>query len=428
MAEIVGLIGLITLLVLTFMRIWVGAALALVGFLGYAYLDGWNNAFQMVGMEPYTAIANNTISAIPLFILMATIVSNTGIGSHVFNTACKWIGHVRGGLAMASVVGCGAFAAVCGSSMVCAVTMGKVAYPEMKRYNYDDRLSVGCIASGGTMGILIPPSMGFIIYGLLTEESIAKLFIAGIIPGITMIIFYMITIAIVCRLRPHWGPPATRSNFKEKVLSLRYTWPVIVLFVLVLGGIYLGIFTPTEAAAIGAFGAIILGFIARKLNLTNLGKSMIESAKNTSMVVLMMAGAFIFMRFITISNMPFLLSKIIADLNISGLTLIGGIVVFYLFIGCFLEITPAMILTLPIIFPTIVASGFDPIWFGVIMVRLLEVGMVTPPIGLNCFTLAAVLDVPLGSIFRGIVPFVISDIIHISFLIAFPQLSLLLLK
>jgi tripartite ATP-independent transporter DctM subunit len=359
---------------------------------------------------------------------MAVIVSNTGIGANIFNTASKWVGQVRGGLAMASIIGCGAFAAMCGSSMVCAVTMGKIAYPEMKRYNYDDRLSAGCIAAGGTMGILIPPSVGFIIYGLLTEQSISHLFIAGIIPGILMVIFYMITIAIICQVRPQWGPPATRSTFMEKIISLKDTWPVVVLFILVIGGIYMGIFTPTEAAAIGAFGAIIISFIARKLNLATLGNSMIETARTTAMVVLMIIGAFIFMRFITISNLPTLLSNIITALNISGFTLIAGIVVFYIFLGCFLEVIPAMILTLPIIFPTVVTSGFDPVWFGVVIVRLLEVGMVTPPIGLNCFTIAAVLNVPLLSIFRGIFPFVLADIVHIGLLIAFPQLTLLLLK
>lgn len=428
-AEVVGLIGIVVLFVLIFMRIWVGAAMALVGFLGYAYLDGWSKAFTMVGMEPYSQIAVYDLTTIPLFVLMGVIISNTGIGADLYNAASKGLGQVRGGLAMASVFASGVFAAVTGSSIACAVTIGKVAFPEMKKHNYNSSLAAGCIAAGGTIGILIPPSMGFILYGLLTEQSIGKLFMAGIIPGILQVIFYMFTIFIVIRLRPQWVPSKLpKVSFKEKVSSLKYTWPVVFLLLLVLGGIYTGKFTATEAGAIGSFGAIIVSLVARKLTKENLRSSMNETAQNTAMIVFMIVGAFIFMRFMAISKMPFMLSDYIASLDVSKYVILAGIVVFYIILGSLFDVFAAIILTLPIIYPTILACGFDPIWFGVIMVRLMEIGLITPPFGINCFVLSSAIDVPLGTTFRGIVPFLLTDVVHLALLIAIPELSLMLIK
>jgi C4-dicarboxylate transporter DctM subunit len=424
--ELLGFIGIIVLIVLIFMRIWIGAAMALVGFLGYGYLSGWENAFVMSGTEPYSNIAFYPITVIPLFILMGAVVSNTGVAGDLYNTAYKWLGRLRGGLAMSTVVACAGFAAICGSSAATAATMGKVALPEMKKYNYDEKLASGSVAAGGTMGILIPPSMGFILYGILCEVSIGKLFMAGIIPGILEAAFYMATIFLLCRLNPRMGPPGPGTSIKEKVFSLKNTWAMIALFLLVMGGIYMGVFTPTEAGAIGAFGAIVISFIGRKLTWSTLRASIVETAQTTAMIVFMIVGAFILMRFLAISNLPRILGELVAGLPVSRMWILIAIIFMYIILGCFLDVYAAIILTLPIIFPAILALGFDVIWFGVILVRIMEIGLITPPFGLNIFILASVTDVPIGTMYRGIVPFVIADFAHVALLVAVPSLSLFL--
>jgi C4-dicarboxylate transporter DctM subunit len=424
--ELLGAIGIVVLIVLIFMRIWIGAAMALVGFLGYAYLAGWENAFVMTGTEPYSNIAFYPITVIPLFILMGAVVSNTGVAGDLYNTAYKWLGRLRGGLAMSTVWACAGFAAICGSSSATAATMGKVALPEMKKYNYDEKLASGAVAAGGTMGILIPPSMGFILYGILCEISIGKLFMAGIIPGILEAVFYMVTIFILCRLNPRMGPPGPDTSVKEKIFSLKNTWAMLALFCLVMGGIYMGIFTPTEAGSIGAFGAIIISFVGRKLTWANLRGSIVETAQTTAMIVFMIVGAFIIMRFLAISKLPFALGELVAGLPVSRIWILIAIIFMYVVLGCFLDVYAAIILTLPIIFPAIIALDFDVIWFGVILVRIMEIGLITPPFGLNIFILASVTDVTIGTMYRGIVPFVIADFAHVALLVAVPSLSLFL--
>ena len=424
--ELIGLIGLIVLLVLIFMRIWIGAAMALVGFLGYGYLAGWANAFVVAGTEPYSNIAFYPITVIPLFILMGAVVANTGVAANLYNTAYKWLGKLPGGLAMSTVVACAAFAAICGSSAATAATMGKVSLPEMKKYNYDAKLASGAIAAGGTMGILIPPSMGFILYGILCEVSIGKLFMAGIIPGVLEAVFYMATILLLCRFNPRMGPPGPGTSAIEKIISLKNTWAMLALFCLVMGGIYMGIFTPTEAGAIGAFGAIVISFVARKLTWTALRGSVIETAQTTAMIVSMIVGAFILMRFLAISQLPFALGELVAGLPVSRIWILIAIIFMYIVLGCFLDIFAAIILTVPIIFPAIVALEFNVIWFGVILVRIMEIGLITPPFGMNIFILASVTDVPIGTMFRGIIPFVIADFAHVALLVAVPSLSLFL--
>ena len=422
--EIVGVIGVVIMLVLIFMRVWVGLAMIIVGFLGFAYLEGWGQALIISGTEPYSQIAFYVISCIPLFILMGIVVSETGIAGDLFGTANKWIGNVPGGLAIATTVATGGFAAVCGSSDATAAAMGKVAFPEMKKLGYDSKLAAGCIAAGGSIGILIPPSLGFILYGLLCEQSIGKLFMAGFIPGVLEVAFYSITILIICRMNPKLGPPGPRTNIRQKVSSLKNTWGMISLFLLVIGGIYLGIFTPTEAGAVGAFGAIAISLAGRRLTRANFSKSMVETAKITAMIVLLITGAFIFLRFLAVSQLPAALSDFVSGLEVSKYILIAGIVVFYLILGCFWDIFACMLLTLPFIFPVVEAIGMDPIWFGVIMVRCMEVGLITPPFGLNIFILSGVINVPVGTLYRGVLPFVLADFCHIALLVAVPALSL----
>lgn len=424
--ESIGFIGIIVLIVLIFMRIWIGATMAFIGFLGYGYLTGWKYAIVMAGTEPYSNIAFYPITVIPLFILMGAVVSNTGVAGDLYNTAYKWLGKLRGGLAMSTVWACAGFAAICGSSAATAATMGKVALPEMKKYNYDEKLATGCIAAGGTMGILIPPSMGFILYGILCEVSIGKLFMAGIIPGILEAVFYMITIFFLCRFNPQMGPPGPGTSAMEKIISLKNTWAMLCLFLLVMGGIYMGIFTPTEAGSIGAFGAIIISFVGRKLTWSNLRGSIVETAQTTAMIVFMIVGAFMFMRFLAISKLPFALGELVAGLPVSRMWILIAIIFMYIILGCFLDIYACIILTVPIIFPAILAMNFDVIWFGVILVRIMEIGLITPPFGLNIFILASVTDVPIGTMYRGIVPFVIADFAHVALLVAVPSLSLFL--
>ncbi|MDY6825634.1 MAG: TRAP transporter large permease subunit [Bacillota bacterium] len=426
--EMIGTIGVIVLIILLFMKFWIGIILAVIGMVGYALLTNWDKAFLMIGTEPFSHAATYTISAMPLFILMGNIVAVTGIAEDMYRVARNWIGQIKGGLAMATVVACGGFAAVSGCSMAGTATMGKIAYPEMLKYKYSERLASAVISAGGTIGILIPPSIGFIIYGLFTETSIGQLFMAGLIPGLTEIIFYGITIYIICRFNPSYGPPGPKVPLREKVSSLRNVWTIVVLFLLVIGGIYGGFFTPTEAGAIGAFGAIIIGLATKRVDLKGLIFSFRDTAQTTAMIMIMIAGSMIFNRFITVSKLPVAMGEYVAGLEISTILIIAGIVLLYLVIGCFVEITAAIVLTLPVIFPIVMSLGFNPFWFGVIMVRLMEVGAITPPLGLNLFILSKTVNIPVSTIYKSIFPFVIADFLNIAMLIAFPQISLYLVE
>jgi len=425
-SEFVGLIGIIFLIILLFCRMWIGFAMALVGFLGLFYLNGFDKAGIVLGTIPFSRISFYPMSALPLFVLMGIVVGDAGLSSDLYDTAYKWFGRMRGGLAVATVFASGAFAAITGSSAASVVTMGKVALPEMQRYKYSPKLATGVIAAGGTIGILIPPSLGFILYAILTEESIGRLFMAGIIPGILEVIFYAITIYLLCLFNPSMGPKGEHFKFKEKIVSLKLTWPVLALFVLVIGGIYGGIFTPTEAGAIGAFGAMIVAVAMRRLNGRGLVSSLTQALQTSAMIIILVVGAFIFANFMAVSKLPFLFGELITTLTVSKYIILAGIIVIYIILGMFLDIFSSILLTIPIIFPSVLAMGFDPIWFGVIMVRVMEIGLITPPIGMNVFILAGVTDIPLGTIFRGIIPFVIADIAHVALLVAIPSLSLFL--
>jgi C4-dicarboxylate transporter DctM subunit len=336
--EIVGLIGIVVMIILLFSRMWVALAMAFVGLIGYIYLADAESAFVTLGSLPYVRVAFYPISAVPLFILMGTIVSNTGVAGDLYYTAYKWVGQLRGGIAMASVFACAGFAAVSGSSAAGAATMGKVALPEMQKYNYDTKLATGCIAAGGTMGILIPPSLGFILYGILTEQSVGKLFMAGIFPGLLEVIFYVITIYMLCKLNPGLGPPGPKVGFKEKIVSLKNTWHMIILFLLVIGGIYVGIFTPTEAGAVGAFGALIIAMASRRLTVRNFLDAIMDTGLTTAMVLFMMIGAYIFIRFLAVSQLPFALGEFVAGIAMPKYTVIAAIILFYIIVGMFLDI------------------------------------------------------------------------------------------
>ncbi len=422
-----GLIDVGILILLLFSGLHVGLAIGLTGFLGMACLSGSDAALTLLATVPYSTISSYNLSIIPLFILMGTFAFYSGLSKDLYWTMYRWLGRLRGGLAMATVGACAAFAAVSGSSPATAATMSTVALPEMKSYGYDDKLATGCVAAGGTIGILIPPSVILVIYAILTEQSVGKLFFAGFIPGVLEAVFYMITIYILCKRNPLLGPIGTRSTFTEKLSSLKSTWGVLVLFGLVMGGIYFGIFSPTEAAGIGAIGAFLFALGRRKLTWQNFTASVMDAGKMTAMIFLIIIGAMIFGYFLAATRLPFELADRVVALEVNRYIVFGIILFMYLFLGAIMSSVAMILITVPIFFPVIVALGFDPIWFGIIIVRMCEVGGITPPVGVNAYIVAGVAkDVPLQTVFRGIVPFLIADMCHIALLIAVPQLALFL--
>ena len=424
--ETTGLVGLILLIVLLFARMWIGAAMALVGFLGYTYIMGLKPAFAVVAQIPFSTIAWYPMSTVPLFIFMGVIIFNSGVGTALYDTAYKWVGQLRGGLAMSTVLACALFAAITGVSAPAVVTMGKVAVPEMRKRNYDDKLATGSIVCAGTLAFLIPPSMAFIIYGILTETSIGLLFIAGLIPGIMLSLLFVITITLITAIRPGAGPAGPKSSIREKITSLKGTWHTLLLFLIVLGGIYGGVFTPTEAGAIGAFGAIVITAFSRRLTIKSFLESLLEAGQTTAFVFLLIIGAYILMKFLAVSRLPFMLSETVAALPFPRMAIFAGIMLLYVILGMFLDIFSAVIITIPVIFPLILALGFDPIWFGVVLVIVIEMGLVTPPVGLDVFILSGAIDVPLFTIFRGVLPFLVAMVIGIIILAIFPQIALFL--
>jgi C4-dicarboxylate transporter DctM subunit len=424
--ELIGLIGIVILIVLLFAGMWIGFAMALLGFFGFAYLAGMEAAFGVLSTVPYSTIALYGVSVVPLFLLMGNVAASSGISGDLYKTGYKWVGHLPGGLAMGTIGACAGFAAICGSSLAAGVTMGKVALPEMEKYKYDPRLATGCVASGSTLGILIPPSIGFIIYGLLTEESVGKLFMAGILPGILLAALFIVTIFIMAKRNPEMGPPGERVSFKEKVLSLRNTWAMLTLFLLVMGGIYGGIFTPTEAGAIGAFGSIVITCIGGKLTFDKLIATILQTGQMTAMVLILLVGSMIFMNFLSITKLPFSVADYVSGLSLPKYSLFAIIIIIYLLLGMIMDAMSSMVITVPIIYPTILILGFDPVWFGVVMVLVVEMGLITPPVGMNVFVLSSVTDVSLGTIFRGALPFVVTMIICVVILTIFPKIALFL--
>jgi len=424
--ELVGVIGVVLLLVLMAARVWIGLAMAIVGFLGIVYIQGFAQAFMVIGRMPYQFTTNYAFTVMPMFILMGMVASQTGIATDLYYAAHKWVGQVRGGLAMATTAACALFSALVGSTTAGVMVFGKVAIPEMKKYGYDDALSTGTLAASSTMGILIPPSIGFIIYGLLTQQSVGKLFMAGIIPGVIQAAVYILLIYTMCRINPRLGPAGPRTSFKEKIFSLRYIWAMVVLFLLVMGGIYMGIFTPTEAGAVGAFGAIVIAIISRRFTSKGFLSSLLDTGLMTAMIMFILAGASIFMKFMAVSNLPFWLSEVVTGAGLPPLGVLIAITVMLIILGTALPALLTIILTVPILYPVVLALGFDPIWFGVICVVVVEMGEISPPEGMSMFILSSVSGVPIGTIFRGVLPFFASDFARLALLIAFPQIALFL--
>ena len=423
----IGIIGMVILFLFIFARMPIGFAMLSVGVLGLSCLNNLGAAISILGSVPYHRTTDYTLSALPLFVLMGMFAFSSGIIQSFFRFLNKWLGGIRGGLAMATVMGCTGFSAICSSSTVTAVLMGQIAYPEMKRYGYDSKLTTGSIAAGGTLGILIPPSAGFIIYALFTEQSIGKLFLGGVLPGLLLTALFMLVIYIIVRFQPDLGPAGDKVNFKEKIASIHGLWLVGALFFLVMGGIYFGIVTATESAAIGALGAFIIGILKKQLNRQDIIESMLEAGQVTSMVFIIIIGASIFNEFIVVAGLNTTILNIISGMKQPPVVILIAILFMYLVLGGLMDFFSMTALTLPIVFPLILSLGYDPIWFGVIVVIMMELAMITPPIGINMFALSTIIpDVPMYTIFRGAIPFIFAMVILLIILIIFPQIALFL--
>ncbi len=419
----IGLLFFAVLIVVIMLGVDVAFALIIVGFAGIALINGFSPALISLETVPFEIATSYDISVIPLFLLMSTFVDTGSIGKEAYVMARAWLGQYKGGLAMATTFACGLFAACCGSSLASAVAMGRVACPEMKKYRYDDGLSCATVAAGGSIGILIPPSLGFILFGILTQVSIGKLFIAGIIPGILQVLFYMVTIGVMCRLNPLLGPPTPKTTLKEKFVSIKLTWPVIFLFVLIIGGLYSGIFTPTEAGGMGAFGALAISLARRQLTMSTFAESLLETAKMSAMLIALIVAAFVFNQFLAVTRIPFVAGEYVVGLGLNKFIVLLFVLIIHILLGMLLDIYSICVLTIPIIYPMMMALGFDPIWFGVIMVRIMEIGVISPPFAMNIFAIAGITKVPLAKIYRGIVPFLIADAFHLALLCIVPALS-----
>ena len=423
----VGIAGFVLLFLLLFsLRVPIGIGMGLVGFLGFVYLSGVDAGLGVLRTVPYRTAASYTLCVVPLFVLMGDFAFRSGVSKELYDASYKWIGHLPGGLAMATIVACAGFGAICGSSQAGAATMGVVAFPEMKRYRYGDTFASSTIAAGGTLAILIPPSIGFIIYSALTEVSVGKLFISGIFPGILLSLLFMVTIYMVAVRNPDVAPRGPAISFREKLIGLKGIWAVAILFALVMGGIYAGFFTATEGGAVGAFGVVVIGLARRKMSWKDFASALVNTGRATGMFFLILIGAMIFGYFLAITRLPFQLSDFVTHLPLDRYVIFAIIVLFYLGLGCVMDAMSILILTTPIIFPVITALGFDPVWFGVVMVLVGEMALITPPVGQNVYVLSGILDMSVWTIFRGVWPFVWAMLFCILILTVFPQIALFL--
>ena len=423
--DTVALIGFIALFALMLLRVPVGMAMGLVGVTGYSYIVGPGPALKLVGQTSMRTVTDYTFGVIPMFMLMGAFVSVSGLSKEMFKAADAFVGHLRGGLGIATVVACGGFAAICGSSVATAATFAAVAYPEMRRFGYPQSFSTGVIAAGGTLGAMLPPSTVLAVYAILTQQDIGKLFMAGVFPGLLAMAMYVMTIALIVRVRPRFLPAGAVKTWQEKRGALKLVWAPLVLFVFVIGGLYGGFFTPTEAGGVGASGAFLLGLLRRKLDRAKTREALLQATRTAAAVFTVLIGALLFGYFLTITQTPQKLTELLTGLGLGRYGILALIMLMYLVLGCLMDAMAMIILTVPIIFPAIVALGFDPIWFGVIIVMTVELGLIHPPVGMNVFVIKSVVkDVSFTTIFKGVLPFVATDIVRLIILIAFPMIAL----
>ncbi len=422
-----SMLALGAMLALVFMRVPVAFAMALTGFVGLWLFRNWNAATAMAGAVVYESGFQYLLSVLPLFVLMGNFVTQSRMSRELYAAAHVVLGHRRGGLAMSTIVACGGFGAICGSSLATAATMSKVAYPEMRRHGYSKELAAGSIAAGGTLGILIPPSIIMVVYCILTEQSIGKMFAAGVIPGLLGIMLYVAAVRWVVLRNPEAGPKGERATLGEALRALGRVWAVLSLVLMLLGGIYGGVFTPAEAAGIGAFLGFLFALFRRSLTWPIFVEVVVESAKTTGMIFMVMIGALMLASFINFTSLPQDLMDFVERFNLSPITVIIMICLIYVVLGCVLESMSMILLTVPVFYPLVQSLGFDLIWFGIIVVVVTEISFITPPFGMNVFVLRGLLpDVDTRTIFRGLTPFIVSDLVRLALLIFFPVLSLYL--
>ena len=423
--DAVAITGFAVLFALMLLRVPVGMAMGLVGITGYSYLVGAGPALKLVGQTSMRTVTDYTFGVIPMFLLMGAFVSSSGVSRELFRAANTVVGHLRGGLGIATIVACGGFAAISGSSVATAATFSTVAYPEMRRYGYAQSFATGVIAAGGTLGAMLPPSTVLAVYGIITQQDIGKLFVAGVLPGLLAMLMYVITVAIIGRVRPGFLPAGHPSTWRERARGIGDVWAPLVLFAFVIGGLYGGLFTPTEAGGMGAGGAFILGVARRRLSGADIRASLLQATRTAAAVFTVLIGALLFGYFLTITETPQKVTMFLTGLGLGRYGVLALIMVMYLVLGCLMDAMAMIILTVPIIFPVITTTlGFDPIWFGVIIVMTVELGLIHPPVGMNVFVIKSVVkDVSFTTIFLGVIPFVITDIVRLVILIGVPAIA-----
>lgn len=422
-----GAAGFMVLIVLMFMRIPVGFVMAVVGFLGFGYLVSWPASLNLLARDFFSVFSSYNLTVIPLFIFMGQLAHYSGISGRLFNAAHKWMGHLPGGLAIATIGACAGFAAICGSTSATAATMATVALPQMKKYNYDPALATGVVAAGGSLGILIPPSTIFIIYGIMTEQSVGKLFMAGVLPGIILAALFIAVILVWTRLQPGLCTPAPKASLREKIASLSGVVETFMLFILVMGGLFLGFFTPTEAAGVGAMGTLAIALMGLNLTWHTFLRALNETTRISCMIMAIVAGATVFGHFLAVTTIPTEIGVWVSQLPLPPAVIIGMIILVYLFLGCLMDSLAMIMLTIPIFYPVVTTLGYDPIWFGVIIVLVAEIGVITPPVGINVYVVGGVArDVPLHTIFKGALHLLSAMVILAVLLIIFPELALYL--
>jgi tripartite ATP-independent transporter DctM subunit len=425
--DAVAIIGFVALFALMLLRVPVGMAMGLVGVSGFAYLVGGGPALKLVGQTSMRTVTDYTFGVIPMFLLMGAFVTTSGMSRELFGAANTFVGHLRGGLGIATIVACAGFAAISGSSVATAATFSTVAYPEMRRYDYPQSFATGVIAAGGTLGAMFPPSTVLAVYGIITEQDIGRLFIAGILPGLLAVSMYILTVAVIGRLRPGFLPAGVRAGAPERIKAIRGVWAPVLLFVFVIGGLYGGLFTPTEAGGMGAGGAFLIGVLRGRLSRADIRHSLLQATRTAAAVFTVLIGALLFGYFLTITQTPQKVTEFLTGLGVGRYGVLALIMLMYLVLGCLMDAMAMIILTVPIIFPVIKSLGFDPIWFGVIIVMTVELGLIHPPVGMNVFVIKSVVkDVKFSTIFVGVLPFILTDLIRLVILIAFPIIALYL--
>ena len=421
----IGLLGVGVLLAVLLLRLPIGVALALVGTCGYAAIDGWRKALTVIGSVPFELASAYSLSVVPLFILMGAVASRAGMSRELFDAANAVFSGFRGALTNATIGACAAFGAICGSSIATAATFSKVAIPEMRRHGYEDGLAAGCVASAGTLGILIPPSVILAIYSLVAEQSLSKLFAAALFPGLLLAALYIVVVLVVARVKPAWAPKVPAMPLAQRLRAGVGMWKLVLLFFLAVVGIYLGWFSPTEAAAVAAFAAIVIGFATRALSFSGLADAFLDTVYSTAMLFFIIVGAFIFSRFIVLTRLPNELAAWIQAVGLSPLMIVAVVIALYFLLGTFLEEVSTILITVPVVLPLMTSIGYDGIWFGIFVTVMATIGLISPPVGLTVFVIQSQNpDIPAAKIYRGTLPFLAADFVLVALLVAFPALAL----